>query len=352
MDAVRVYCYRVCNCDIGKLFSFCCKCASRPNLCLHLVSYGIPLITVLALAILCPDVYLPAGRRHYYWLSIPSLAEAAAAFSPAIAAVLAAGVLLLLVLVSGRPSEHKEPRDQRESHLLPPLIILTFQAPNWILANLYFHQPNSSIFFTSSFAVINIVQAVVLFVLCFSQNDRVRGNIQSSLAKVQWLPQCVRAGKNSTGALVSTSAPQTPAYFYALDPSQLAPPPSPLIRQTLHHQHHHQHTLGRLDNAPNNLGGGGHRGYIPEVNPYAAPVPVPMHEYEDITAMRDINSFGVTLPHNYGQRESRAASRLNNQQSLRRSHPAEETLYYEACRDGPVIYGRNSTPNYCFHNTR
>jgi hypothetical protein len=142
-----------------------------------------------------------------------------------------------------------------------------------------------------------------------------------------------------------------------------------LIRQTLHHHNHQQHTLPSLPGNQRTM-----NGYIPEVNPYAAPVPVPTgHEYEDIgTALRDINSsFGVTLPHNFSQQQHRG-QRLNAlsapHHSLRRPsqplmqhqpHPAhphqqavEETLYYEACRDGQVIYGRNSVPNYCIHNTR
>ena len=382
IETARVYCCRARNCDISKLF-YCCKCISTPTLCLHLVSYGIPLISVATLGALYPDVYLASQRRHYYWISLNSISEAGWAYSPAIAGIITSLVLLILLLVIRNPSDnkHEQSRDLKDRSVLPSMVILACQTPNWILANLYFLQLNSSIFFTSSFAVINIVQSVILFVLCFSQNDRVRGNIQNSLSKVQWLPQCVRNGKPT--ALVSSS-PQTPAYFYSLDPTQhLAPPPSPLIRQTLQlHSNHllHHHSQQALPQVPNNnlsntMRNGG-VGYISEVNPYAAPVPVPMHDYEDIgTALRDINSFGVTLPHNLSQHQLH-----NNQQQQRdRSvnttargvsastglHPNlrhslhqpttaadAEALYYEACRDGQVIYGRNPVPNYCFHNTR
>jgi hypothetical protein len=155
---------------------------------------------------------------------------------------------------------------------------------------------------------------------------------------------------------------------------------------TSHLRQHYQRTLPN-----NNL-----RNHIPEVNPYAAPVPLvspqlsdhsdhqQQHDYEDIgTAMIDINSFGLTLPlniahNNHNQtanRQNGRTPRLNAHSSLRRppsnnnqqQHHVtdnEAALYYEAavaaqaaaCRDGQVAYGthnnRNSVPNYCFHNTR
>lgn len=356
IETVRVYCVRARDCDITKLFR-CCRWT--PTLCLHLIGYGIPLVSIVALGALHPDVYLSSARRHYYWIALNSTAEAVLVFSPALAGVIASLVLLILLLLIRHACDNKHDRSNlRDRSVVPAMVLLLSQTPTWVLANLYFLQQDSTLALTVVFATVNIVQAVVLFVMCFVQNDRVRGNIQQSLSKVQWLPTCVRNGKPS--ALVGNGhgpSPQTPAYLYSMDPT-FGPPPSPLIRQTL--QLHNSHLLRHHQQLPHtpssNTSWTDCPSYISDVNPYAAPMPVPMHhDYEELGTA--LNSFGVTLPHNIGgggaQRTQPRHSQTtrHHHQSLRRSVPHEDALYYEACGHGDggqaVIYGRsNALPNY------
>ncbi|KAI1289631.1 Latrophilin Cirl [Halotydeus destructor] len=424
LESLRVYCIRSGrSCDISGILS-CTKCLFPPSVCLYIVAYGLPFVSALALGSLYPEVYIGHTGRHYAWLTLGTLDHILWAFWPALLSVIMSLVVLSMAAMFRPHIDDKGLRDingtGKERSLLPPLIILACQVPSWLLVAVYFHKPSSSILYTGSLALINIVQSVILFVLCFSQNDRVRGDIQSSLNRVTWLPQCVRTGKSAPGNLVSSSSasssPQTPAYFYSLDPTHLghglpmppgplgAGPPSPLIRSQMSHlQQHRQLSLADLA-----LVTAQNRTYstIPEVNPYAAPVPVMAlgsgslssgtsgtpgqgvtlsggpsaamgrqggHEYEDIgTALQDMNSFGVPMAHNLGQRGTSTMSTRgshghhHHHQSLRRSIHVEDDhrLYYEPNvlgnelqeMDGQVTtYGgsrNNAPPNYCFHNTR
>lgn len=251
----------------------------------------------------------------------------------------------------------------------------------------------------------------------------------------------------------STPSQSAPAYFCPLDPTHLVPsPPSPLIRSSiLSHGHHHHHavhpvkdltssassnssagststsvTVGggiqpgnnmiktansmSLHNAHNNRRSSG---FVQDVSPYADPVSVTGHEYEDIGSVMRGESVSMpysmtlqlnTSAHQQQQQQKsynvnhrtlnpRTAPTQHHQQQLqqqvlsphnncgfRHPHhdrsPDEETLYYDRSNGrnlepaniaGPdttvitpsssVIYGSRNNglslgSNYVFHNTR
>lgn len=68
------------------------------------------------------------------------------------------------------------------SQILHPLLLLTLHSITWTLANVYFSTPfinnvTPSLALTVTFAIFNVIEAVVLFVICFNCNDhRIAGH--------------------------------------------------------------------------------------------------------------------------------------------------------------------------------
>lgn len=225
-------------------------------------------------------------------------------------------------------------------------------------------------------SMITIISVILFVSVCFARNDRIRGNFKKSLSGLSWLPTCVTRsvhGKNlPPSALVHHSmgsSPSTPAYFYSLDPAKLQPPPSPLIRPSIHH--HHNHGSGNssgnssASSCLNGLGSStlstASRGYhqIQDVNPYAAPVPISMHEYEDIgTAMKDYHNACRTLPSGHNNLTNPPSStativtgRNNSTASTNvRSHNNYNTNYHQRGNNNHQQQHQSSTSTTLRHS--
>ena len=151
----------------------------------------------------------------------------------------------------------------------------------------------------SIFFLTNLFQAIGLFIISFAKNDRVKNSICKSLSSIGWLPNFVKSTNAEPN--VRPPAPSLAAYFYSLNPSHLISPPSPIIKLTPStsstsstSSSRHQicaHNTSKEILVRNTLS---NSKYIPEVNPYAPPVSIPIHEYEDIPQNSSEINYGFS----------------------------------------------------------
>lgn len=276
---------------------------SSSGILLYLTSYGIPLMSVTLIAVVCPEAYTHS-TSHYMWIRLDRFSAGSwfLMYSPAIASVSLAIIVLTLSFVSVKGHHHHR-LHHLHPHLRPssgisnsssgssncsngykdqnnfassvpsvivrnpvafyftpgclmyPLVLLVLQIPTWILANMFFFPKNSltstppSLFLTSSFTVINMMQSVILFVMSLSRGkheearyghhrDLASSSGTSSgssftLSKVSsfFVPDCIlRVMGSSPSKSVSSSFSSHPLHLH----------------QTYHHQHQLHHSLHHL----------------------------------------------------------------------------------------------------------
>ncbi|RWS16757.1 latrophilin Cirl-like isoform X2 [Dinothrombium tinctorium] len=338
LNSFRVYC---CARSCDKFDAY----LSKSNVIFHLLTYIVPLLPVLCGFFYDYNVYRNTYARFVCSLNFQQHRNASLLLLTSILIIaLASFVLIALAALarctSGGDGDGKRTRTnqfcpngnaQRDNvkasraerltiSWQPPAIVLIAQIVNWSFCYLFLQQSSQTVFTTSAFAVSNIVQAALLFVFSFAKNDKVRNNLQKTLTSVEWLPECIKKPDRSPPMV--PPPPQT-AYYYSLDASQLqASPPSPIIKlKTCHQQRgskhfdqlrdHRNSMLSSTNQAPlqHSLPRPNAPRYIPEINPYAPPVPIlatlsvsqpSSPEYEDISVAQQ----HIGECHNYGFAQS------------------------------------------------
>lgn len=290
IDSVLVYCCAS-NCDKINKYIF------RECFLLYMASYGIPLL-IIGITFLINSNLIASSARSLCWLSFnPQDLSLLWLFLPTFLSIASTIFLILLTIFkrlkqtsSGAHLELKSNRYYDINHCWRSVfLILSLESVHWIVAHIFIHTPLSSS--TTSLLLIffltNISQAVGLFIISFAKNDKVRNSICKTLSSIGWLSRFIKS--NNIGPPLHSPPPSLTAYFYSLDPSILISPPSPIIKltpsssssSTSSSRHRiYDHTTPRGMMARHTLSSSR---YIPEVNPYAPPVPIPFHEYEDIS---------------------------------------------------------------------
>ena len=291
LDAFRVYsASRTCD----KLT----KHLSRWFRALYALAYALPLIAVILVAVLEPSLYPSFSLNASCWSSdAPNFPLSGFLFLPGYLALIASLILLLLSATAKKQAVNDLTARRSPAKILnvvgpedgdswrPSIVLLMVEWSTWLLFLGAGRTLTSSAVLTALFILLNLLQALVLLVLA-KRRSRVRC----------WVPECFRKSANDQANSPSVgSLPSQTAYFYALDPETLraraAAPPSPIIKlssETSRNVEQHNQCFERDEQHRY----GQRSRYIPEVNPYAPPVPIsvasnvrplaPPHEYEDI----------------------------------------------------------------------
>lgn len=354
IDCIRIYSFSRDSTDkLGKLL------LAKQTLILYLITYLLPVITLAIIFLLNTDVVSISIDHIPHHSSIstsslpspsPSLSSPSASLSSPSSAtywltgdlfphtsiwlylpVIVSTILSVFIIVS-TIIYSKQDNNNAHTYSLPgmdigkvmnsvssgrvynwqsTMFILIVQCAFWTILILFISSPVSSFGLASTFCLINLVTASSVLYVAFFNSRTVRNNVLKSFVHCRWTSKCLGRGQSDnigpSPLSAPISAPMT-ACFYSLDPSHLMSPPSPLVKLTSSSSsassarfvHMNNDTSCSQETLPihqMNTYNANTRRHVPEVNPYAPPVPIyPRHEYEDISNNM-INSLGYGQSH-------------------------------------------------------
>ncbi|XP_074595955.1 uncharacterized protein LOC141851076 [Brevipalpus obovatus] len=338
IDCIRVYSCAHDNCDkIGKLLA-------KRSIALYLITYGLPIVVLISFYLVDPRLIRdasaivsrptfpldisshsnPFSYRHqldqtcWFGTGISSVFTSYASlwiYLPVLGAFLAS-LCVIVATIFGKSVE-------RQHHLSVPgmdmkgsnfygkvhrwhctVYLLVVQCAFWSILIMFISSPLNSVALAAIFCTINLVSALSVLYVSFFNSRLVRNNVRKSLTSCYMVTKCFGRGTSDNigpSPLAPMSTPMT-ACFYSLDPSHLMSPPSPIVKLTssssssssarcLHLNGRDDRTCSQETLPIHQINSLGPR-HIPEVSPYAPPVPIYRHEYEDIASVMDHYNYG------------------------------------------------------------